>query len=250
VSKLSTAKRINSTGRKKIRIDWITASIDDTEPAPRISFHVDLTALDLPNDAVVIAEAARGTLVERIALGTVSAVTPVDNYPLETFPTREGVRVAVKVADDSGRLCARSVAIKPDRAEGSDDANEPLLNFRADDSLGQVAWMLDFSTDEPVVVMNAALPGWNDVARSGIFVGLVYPEILRQISLWVVKEQDHAEEGSPCLQWKSFLTHIGTSPDGIGEGEVDEWAQGVALRFAEIHRLRDLTSESLGGGGS
>jgi hypothetical protein len=250
----SLSRRLNFTSRSKIKREWISAELTEVESIPALNASVDLSGLDLPADAKVVLEAARGTVIERLDLGTVGLPTPIIGQTLGSFTNTGGITVSIKVVavgEQEGRLLAKAAPVVPDGGDDPAGDGKPLLSFRPDDGLGQVAWSLDFTGEHPVVLMNADLDDWNGLARSGAFVSLVYPEILRRIALWVASTLDEDTDEGPVTDWAAFLKHLGRDPRSRDlDVDVEDWASEVATRFADSVQLRNRFWETLAGGTS
>lgn len=254
MSAKGATKRVNHTGRHRIARSLVSATIEAGDPNPLLTVSVDLSTLELPGDATVHVEAYRRTQMERFDLGTVDRPDSVVGRPLRTFTDPEGVQLRIKVvgttAGSAGRLLAVADRLRPDQADAGGPGGRPLLRFRSDDGLGQLVWALDLSDDDPVVLMNDKLGDWNEAARTESFVTLVYPEILRQIAIWVGESvvADETLEG-PVDDWARLLRQLGHDPATL-DPDMDrallyEWAASAAGRFARDFELADRASVAL-----
>ena len=249
----STSRRLNYTSRHRIKRAWVEAAVIQEDDGPVLSASVELGQLpDLPGEAAVFVEAERRTVSVRYGLGTVSTPQPLVGQPLERFSDPDGVLLRFKVVgtgtEDNGRLLAVADKIRPEFADDDNSAGRPLLRFRSDDGIGQVPWMLDFSDDDPVVLMNSKLGDWNKAARTEPFVTLVYPEVLRQIAIWAGKSvADGIEPEGPLADWVQLLAQHGfrVSADGFETRDIEEAAAAAAMSFANSHKLTDRASSIL-----
>jgi hypothetical protein len=214
--------------------------------------------MDLPPEASVCLEIARRTQVQRFGLGTVARPSRLVDVPLAGFDDPDGVLGRIKVtsgAPTPGRLLAVADKLRPVSSPSNEPGGRPLLRFRSDDGLGQLPWMLDLSDGDPVVVLNNKLGDWHAAASSEPFVALVYPEVLRQIAVWIgtsVAGGDDVE--GPLADWVGFARQIGHDPMTLGQDADDDairaWANLVASRFAAEHQLADRAMAALIGEGA
>jgi hypothetical protein len=97
-------RRLNYTGRKKIRREDVGIALHEKPNAPA-TFDADLSKLSeykLPDDAVVSVEARLQTRWMRFPFGTVGAITPAADRTLTEFDSAEGMMFSVKVTAVSG----------------------------------------------------------------------------------------------------------------------------------------------------
>lgn len=231
---------LNYTDRKRISADHVELELAESGTTSTLSarlHHID--KLDFPPDAVLVLEAQRRYESMREPMGTVAAPVDVQELELDLFDSLDGVSIRLKVvaADGSGLLLG--VADRLKAADRKRKGRRSLLPFRASHELGEEVWRLDFSGDFPIVLINAALPDWNGLARSPIFIQLVYPELLRQIATWALGgELD--DEDSPRNDWLIFLRGMGLPDDGWEPEDADEVARladDVVARFCREHKL-------------
>lgn len=245
----ATSRRLNFTRRSRIKRRWIEAAIRPAEPNPLLDVAVNLEELShLPGDAAVRLVIYRRTLLEQHSLGTVGSPLTVEGHSLAAFGDAEGVLLRIMVVssdpDSRGRLLAVADRVRVDQPVDETISERALLPFRADDGLGHQLWALDLADDTPIVLMNARLSDWNAVARSEAFVALVYPEILRQIALWVGRSApDDTESEGPLADWADFLRILGADPQDLpphpDDDELEAWASGCSQRFAERFSVLD-----------
>jgi hypothetical protein len=76
----------------------------------------------------------------------------------------------------------------------------------------------------------------------------VFPELVRQLALWVLSNKDDAEEDEgPVATWRRFLADLGKDPavDEPDKDDQDQWANDVSAAFARkykfLNQLKALT---------
>jgi hypothetical protein len=242
--------RINYTGRKRIPRDRVSLRIASNGG---IKLHVTSVELppDLPPGARVVIEAQRQTRFMRLDCGTVASPLLPIGEPLIEFDVADGIRFRLKVVGaseaDEGKILAAADGIVA-ASDETPSGREPLLAFRPA-PLDQRLWKLDISDGAwPVVLVNQSIGDWHQFAREPHFQALVYPEVLRQIALWVVENLEDADEpDTPAGAWRRFLKDLGTDPvedappdEEERSGWAQDWADDVADKFCRRHRFRDL----------
>src|SRR5437763_5250123 len=187
-------RRLNYTGRKKIRREDVNIALHEKRNAPA-TFDADLTKLSeykLPGDATVSVEARLQTRWMRFPYGTVGAITPGADRALTEFDSVDGIMFSVKVTavtGNPGKLLAEADGI-PIRFPGeAEERRNPLLPVKSDD-IGHEVYRLDFSNDPPMLLVNHAAGDKDAIVRSPLFMSIVYPAALREILNRII----HVEE--------------------------------------------------------
>ena len=154
-------RRLNYTGRKKIRLEHVSIALQENGDAPA-TFDADLKGLSgykLPDDAVVTVEARLQTRWMRFGFGTIGAITPAPDRALSEFDSPDGIKFSVKVtavSGTAGKLLAEAEGI-PVRLPGeTEERRNPLLPVKADD-IGHEVYRIDFSNDPPILLINLSL---------------------------------------------------------------------------------------------
>ncbi len=158
---------------------------------------------------------------------------------MSEFTVEGGALFRVKVigvGEADGKLLAVADRV-PATDEQDEAARTPLLPLRSSGDLGQRLWRLEIDEGPPVLV-NSGVGDWKAFALDPHFQALVYPEILRQIALWAVRENDNSEEdGDEAAAWRRFLVGLGFDPREAPPDEADQWADEVATAFARKHKF-------------
>ncbi len=244
-----TIRRLNYTGRKKIRRNDVSISLQDKPNAPA-TFDADLTKLseyNLPPDAIVSVEARLQTRWMRFRFGTVGAITPPADRALAEFDSPDGILFSVKVTATSGNrgmLLAEADAI-PVRFPGeAEERRNPLLPVKSDD-IGQEVYRVDFSNDPPMLLVNRAAGEKDTIVRSPLFMSIVYPAALREIlnRIILVEESDDPDDDGDS--WQSRWLRFATALPGVGpvppkdEGDREQWIDDAVAAFARQQSMLD-----------
>lgn len=246
--------RLNFTQRKRITRDRVDLVLATDQVPPRVNAHVDVRDLGIPDGDVVI-EAYHQTRSTRISAGTV--LTPQEaSATLHDFPDVTLIKFRVKVVGPQDERGLRPLLAVADRlvprTDGEDDApREPLLPFRGSHDLGQEVWRLDFSGEEPAVEVNANLGDWRGFVQEPYFQALVFPELFRQVLLWLSSQEDDEPEGAGA-RWRSFLEELGVQApptDAQDEETLRDWANEAAAKLARRHGWFDALNALRGQAG-
>jgi hypothetical protein len=203
---------------------------------------LELGGLQLPDNAEVIVEAYRQTARHRVPCGTVGAPLLPTSVPLTEFDVPDGLLFRVKVVgvgDADGKLLAAGDRIRA-ATDNEEGGRTPILPFIPSQDLDQRLWQLETNDDYPVLLVNANIGDWKGFVSEPYFRALVFPELVRQLALWVLSNKDDAEEGEgPVAIWRRFLADLGKDPavDQPDEDDQDQWANDVAAAFARKHKF-------------
>jgi hypothetical protein len=242
-------RRLNYTGRKKIRRDDVSIALHEKPNVPA-TFDADLSKLSgykLPDDGVVSVEARQQTRWMRFGYGTVGRITPAADRTLTEFDSPDGILFSVKVTavtGDAGKLLAEADGI-PVRFPGeADERRNPLLPVKSDDT-GHEVYRLDFSNDPPMLLVNRAAGDKDAIARSPLFMSIVYPAVLREILnriLYVEEFDDPDDDGENWqARWLRFaggLAGVGSVPPK-DDGDRDQWIDDAVAAFAKQQTMLD-----------
>jgi hypothetical protein len=204
---------------------------------------LELKGLGLPDDAEVVVEAYRQTSRRRVLCGTVGSLNLPTSVPLAEFDVPDGLLFRVKVVgvgDAAGKLLAAGDRI-PAATDNEQADRISILPFRPSSDLGQQLWRLD-TDPEPVLLINIGVGDWKGFALQPHFRALVFPELVRQVTMWVLANAEDAEESEgAAAAWRRFLADLGKDPaaDAPEEGEREQWADDVTAAFARKHKFLD-----------
>jgi hypothetical protein len=236
-------RRLNYTGRKKIRREDVSISLQERPNSPP-SFDADLSKLseyNLPLDATVSVEARLQTRWMRFSYGTVGAIAPVADRALTEFDSADGILFSVKVTEVSGaagKLLAEADGI-PVRFPGeTEEKRNPLLPVKADD-IGHEVYRLDFSNDPPLLLVNKAAGDKDAIARSPLFMSIVYPAAFREILNRIIHVEEHDDPDDDGGSWQSRWLRFAAALPCIGpvppkeDGHREQWIDDAVAAFAK-----------------
>jgi hypothetical protein len=237
-------KRINYTGRKRIRRDDARFVVHAVEGgSPTFDVHLNLLPYRLPETAAVSVEAYRQTSWMRFSVGTVRTLSPTEGHELSAFATADAVLFRVRVTATDGvakRLLAEADGIAG-LAEKEEHANrEPLLPVKGEDLDAEV-WRVE-TEPRPLLKVNTKCGDWRTIAREPFFVSLVYPAALRMVLRAVVLDDDWRDEGDETWQgkWVRFaraIPGVEALPEQIDAREA--WIEDVGEAFCRQLKMSE-----------
>jgi hypothetical protein len=251
-----TIRRINYTGRTRIRQEDVSICVSDKGPR-RSEFvaKLNLTSYALPDDAAVFVEAYALSVCQRFSFGRIGYYSPPDVLCLSDFDNVDALKFRVKVVqrtDGNKHILAEADKIVAKRSD-ENSAKNPLLPVCPSPDLGQDVFRIEYS-DAPLLQINAAVGDWKTVSTSPVFVALVYPSIIRQILERVLLQDEHDDTDDSedwRSQWLRFALcqpNVGTIPDLNNEIEVYEWIDSVIDAFTRYHETLNLFKNTWTGG--
>ena len=239
-------RRLNYTGRIKIfRGDLRLAT---REVGGALSFDADLRLIDyeLPAEALVFVEAYRQTTWMRFSFGTVAAMQPPVDRWLHEFDSPDGILFRVKVTQANGEHVLLAVADRIPLAQPDQNADQESLLEAVPAALGDELWRLDLDNEPRLLVSNSAAADWRQLAKSPIFVALVYPAVLRQILANVLQQEhrDTDDDSDWRSKWLRFATLLpGVDPElpdkDADDDECGRWADDAVAAFAKKLALKE-----------
>jgi hypothetical protein len=246
------SRRFNYTGRKKLMRTDVRIYVQEAKNGQPQSFTADvriLPELKLDPQARVYVEAYIGVSSMRFDFGTVAAVIPPEDCSLTDIDEGAPVLFRVRVVDETqhvGRLLAAANGIRP---EGEDDGKhrKSLLPLRSCD-LGEEIWWLDFSDLDagPQLAVNSRIPDIAERLQSdATLMGLIYPEVVRQIARRIWTEDAGVPEDAEWLaDWKTWLEEqLGRAMSSDDVTEIDDVADEMAKNFAIKHKFASVVAE-------
>ena len=207
-------RSLNYTGRKRIGQKHFFAKVTDPE-VPTVVLRTDLSGLELPEDALVVAEPHVSTIMQRLELGTVAEQGETCSFDLSALGDPSGIVFRIKVVDAEGRILAAGDKIRLQGA-GEDSSRRTLLNVVTTD-LGQQVWQLSPLEDgtEPVLQLNRNIPGIVvQLEESPLLQGAIVVPALRRTLEYLMVSYDETSDWH--AYWNAWFTMNGdgrTIPD-------------------------------------
>lgn len=244
-------RRLNYTGRRKIPRSRITVRLTDAgDEHYGFNAEFDLVGMDFPADAKVFIEAYNSVSWMRFDFGTVGVPRDPDDLHLVEITRHPMPKFRLKVVDrsqDLGRLLGVADKLVPLRPKEDETHRQSLLpvDFR---DLGDEVWRLDVS-DWPVLELNYRIEGIGEAARAGCdFLGLVYPQVVRDILREIVMEQEQFDPDFDDSDWTCLwlryvceLSGVAPPPGGYSEaarGERMDWIADAVQAFSRARQVR------------
>jgi hypothetical protein len=234
-------RRLNFTGRKRIRQVDAQLSLEQDQDNHRFHADLRLDGYDLPTNALVFVEAYRQTSWMRFCFGTVGEIRAWDEPVLTEFGSCEGVLFRVRVTSTSsprGLLLAEADKLRPRRPEREDEDRFPLLPARPDESLGNEIYRLDFD-DYPMLLINQRVGDWQALTQDATFQALVLPGVLRETLTRILHIERYVEMEDPD-DWRSLWLRFASRLPGVNERpreqepeRFDDWINDAVASFSK-----------------
>jgi hypothetical protein len=245
-----TVRRLNYTGRKRISRDDVCITLHEKTGEPA-AFDADLSRLTeykLPDDALIFVEAQLQTRWMRFPFGAVGAITPAPDRQLTEFDSTEGIQFSVKVTSVSGRpgmMLAEADRIPVRFAGEGEERRSPLLPVKPED-LGHEVFRVDFSGPTPTLLLNRAAGDKDTLARSPLFMSLVYPAVFREVLTRVMYVEEGGESDDNGDSWESrwlrfaeSLPGMRKAPEKDDDQSIDDWIDDSVASFAKQQNMLD-----------
>lgn len=241
---MSTVKRrINFTGRKRIRRQDVDCRLLETSPGEplRAKTNLSLEGYGFPASAAIAVEVYHRSTGMRFDCGTVGRPAIPEVFSLDEVDQRGNPLFRVKVIDtetDSGRILGSAERISP----ASDEDNEnrraffPVL-YR---SLGEEVWKVDAGYEEPpALVLNREIPGIRHRLKTdALLQGLLFPAAFRIVLEALARDDDEGddEEEGWRAEWLQFCRErlgIDNEPPRKASQEQSDWIDDAVQRFCQ-----------------
>ncbi len=263
---MATAKRrINSTGRRKIRrecidIRMLESPVDEPLQAKAA---LDFSSLSLPATAAVSIEAYHRSSGMRFDCGTVGTLTIPPVLLLNEVDRSGSVLFRVKVVDNDnepGKLLASAERIQP-RSEDDADGRRSLFPILYRD-LGPEVWKVEINYgDRPKLILNKRMPGFShQLQTNALLQGLLLPAAFRIVLERLVQPAESGDDGADTdgpdntgwkdewLQYAREGIGMTEDPDSLPEEARQDWVDEAVKKFCEnsgfITRIRRMSEEA------
>jgi len=237
-------QRINYTGRKRIRREWIYMSFN-RHMGSLVSFNLsrlDLPDQFLPPDAQLFVEASYRTELKRFSFGTVDSFSPPPSTDLTDMAHRENLRFRILAVDpEDKKIIALADRITPEEPS----RRKSILPVEFKD-LGNRIWTIVYEGDEgsPVLCINSRIPDIQNIAlRDYKFFMYVYPSVIRDVLTYMVFVEGVDSVQDPSVDWhRDWLEFtklmvsktpqsLNTDDSKFDKDEVLEWIDNVVEEF-------------------
>ena len=248
-----TIRRLNYTERLSVEASDVEITLVAGE-GHRSSFDasIRLSDYDFPDGASVVVEAYRQSTRMRFSFGEVGNIVRPDDRTLTAFDSINVIFFRVMIVSTSpeseGKLLGLLRRIRLSGDQDEDALRPSLLPIEVVSGLGELPWQLDFE-DEPTLQINDQVADGKSLARTPMFISLVFPEILRSILIRILAIDSHNDTDDDT-DWRSQWLRFARSLPGVSEvpslqddnedtqNEIDEWAKTAVAGFCSRSRIR------------
>jgi hypothetical protein len=249
-------RKFNFTNRIRIGRDCISIQLEN-ERTSQYEFRakLNLNNLDFPKDSEVFLEAYYQTEKKRFSFGSLGQLSQPSDRSLAEFASFANVNFRLLVVSPGEHN--RSILGVADRltpeygVNGRTQGNGKLsiLPVETSDEMSE-AWRLDFSTDEPVLILNSRLFDIKQkLDTDPIFKLLILPQVIRFIvyRMIYIEHAQIDDEDSAYSNWFKFLLKQlkkgvkipSTDVDSVDFDEelLDKWTNDVIDNFCDSLKL-------------
>jgi hypothetical protein len=253
-------KRINFTGRKRIRHELVDIRLLETKLGESLKAQasLQLEGEGFPGEALVSLEAYHRSSGMRFDCGTVANLSIPPVLDLTEVDRSGTVLFRVKVIDSKdsvGRLLGSAERIQPCSEEG-DEGRRSIFPIKTRD-LGAEVWKVEVDHETPpALILNNRIPGLvQQVLEQPLLQGVLLPAALRIVLTELVREPYADDEDA--TEWKSDW--LGYCTDQLGVPDPSElptdtesrsdWVDEAVRHFCEdldfVRRIRSKTEVEL-----
>jgi hypothetical protein len=257
---MSTKRRINSTGRKRINRNNIDIRmIDDAKGPLRATARLDLSEHDFPPASVISIEAYHRSSGMRFQCGTVASPAIPEVLVLDQIDQSGSVLFRVKVTEsdaDVGRILASAEKIQPSNENEDKDRKSlfPVLYRK----LGEETWKVEINPDDrPKLVFNSDIPEIaHRVAHDPVLQGFVFPAAFRAVIQAMTSGEHDDEEDEETgetgwqAEWMKFCKERLGLSDSVPKSDdaIADWIDDAVKKFCAefgfmkaIRKLAEVT---------
>lgn len=244
-------QRFNFTGRK--RILETQAKIHVIKEAKPLKICLEQTfANNYSSDDIVIIEAIRRTKKERVPLGSVSQIAPQNAISFKSFQDGNEVFFRISVVDPlTNKLKGLAKRLRDaDKNQNPSNVRSilPVALSQEEDEMGDCFWTLKYSEANPLLLLSSKKFSSFEPLKSAEFKALVWPEILRQILvyIYIIRWDDFPEWEE---DWKKYVEeNIGMPGAPVPQstfndeyiGKVIDWIDQAVKMFAQHENLSSI----------
>lgn len=251
---MTTAKRrINSTGRKRIRHESVDIRMIQSDPGQplRASAALDLGEHKFPPDALLSIEAYNRYSGMRFDCATIGQPAIPDVLVLSEVDLSGSVLFRVKVIEgqqERGRILGSAERIQP-LSENEDKDRRSLfpVMYR---SLGEQIWKVEINPDDrPKLIINREIPGIQHRMKHDVFLhGMLFPAAFRIVMEALAESfQDESDEDDEQpgwqTEWLKFCQEnlsVNETPPSKDADARHQWVEYAVDRFCAAHGFMNV----------
>jgi hypothetical protein len=251
----SAKRRINSTGRKRIRREDVNIRMLDSAPGEplRAKASINLDAHEFPSASIISLEAYHRSSGMRFDFGTVGAQTIPDVLVLDEVDRSGTVLFRIKVVEaegDRGRILGSAERIPPTSEDAEQNRRSlfPVV-YR---SLDEEVWKVDIDYGgRPTLILNREIPGIGHRLKEDPFLqGFLFPAAFRIVMEAIARDQDEDDDDEPGwrTEWLQFCRDSLGIHDVPPASDAEEWIDHAVSRFCNeygfMKRIRKMEEEA------
>ncbi len=250
----SAKRRINSTGRKRIKRERIEIRMLEVRPGEPLKATASLQLSDLgfPHAARVAIEAYHRSSGMRFDCGTIHEMNIPPLLVLDEVDQNGAVLFRVKVVDTGpgmGKLLGSAERIQ---ARSKDEAEGRRSLFPVEDrDLGYEVWKVEVDNDvKPVLILNNRIPSLKyHILENPLIQGVLLPAALRIVIRKLADDpaavdDDESEWKQDWLRYCQEELRITGDPVIMNMDDRKDWVDEVVRRFCEqtgfVARIRKM----------
>ncbi len=252
----SAKRRLNSTGRKKLRQDnvelYLLAPVDGEPLKARLNLKLD--KLELPQAAAISVEAYQRSSSMRFDCGTVANKRIPEVFSLNEIDRTGSVLFRVKVVDSEGqqgKILASADRLRP-TSEADNTGRKSIFPVEYRD-LGQEIWRVEIDDDAgPVLLLNSKIPAlMHRIQENPLLAGSILPVAFKTVLEFVVTNTaEDDEEGTGWkTEWLKFCDEglgVTEHPDDLPDTEArDSWVKNTVIKFCEARTFVDRAKQMI-----
>ena len=233
----STRRVLNFTSRTTIDMSrvQIVASNDGNQGFLQVH-KLDLSGYGIPDSCPVILEAiTRRDGKIRMELGMTPQPELTRKLQVDPiFFSSARIRLNILDASGSGRIVAsvEDVDIQIPETSGL----RSLLPTLEVENLAHRVWKLRVDNDGFCIEINKNFPQIFTVVRSDEFFAIAMPDVVRQIAIWITREDCPIPEVLKD-KWVRLFDSVYRDPQDLRNTEPEVWANDVAEALSRRHSL-------------
>ncbi len=251
-------RRINSTGRKRIGLEWVRIEMLDIRIGEPLEARAELRLenMGFPASARVTIEAYHRSSGQWFDCGTIGAPNVPEVLVLDQVDKSGRVLFRVKVVDsdaEPGKILGSAERIRP-RGKGEDDEGRSSIFPIECRDLGQETWKVVIEQgDRPHLIVNSRIHGFmSKLQGSALVQGLVLPVAMRFVLNELVQETETGEDDDEA-NWKDQWLEYCKNEFGVDAparfhdpNERQNWIDDVVCLFCERFSLVDKVNSASG----
>lgn len=226
-------RRLNYTGRKKIRSSHFMAKVISDHPL-RVTTAFNFDDLELPGNGRIIVEPHIGTIGERFELGTIAKPNNFEPLNLTRLLDGESIVFRVKVVTEDGKILASGERISL-TGKNEDGSSKSLLKVRTDPNLReQICKLSTLNENPPCLILNSRIPGIEQkLVEDPLFGGAVLGMAVQQIVHHILSGPDEELEWhQDWITWMRSITEVNIESD-LTPTVINDLTREIVFKFVE-----------------